>query len=281
MAKDNHLGTGEYDPEKYWGARAKSSEGSPLAAVCVFGALQSENESASKVQIRAIRKILKGLDLEGKTVLEFGCGVGRLIPLFKKVRSRWHGVDISDDMLSMARNVHGYAELTKIINHKIPYANLSMDFAYSVTVIHHNPYGDQEKIASELSRILKKGGYLLILEDLGEKGQFNMFPRSRESWIKLFEQNGLTLYKQSGLRYWIIRDLLLTLKGVLYKNFKRYSPASEEVIGKKEPVDQKKSMNGAFRKMTGWLDLILDPYIYPLVPESSQTAAVMLFYKAP
>jgi SAM-dependent methyltransferase len=279
MAEDKHLGTGEYDPEKYWSARVKASKGACYAAVCVFDALKEENESAHKVQISAILKTLKGIDLRGKDVLEFGCGAGRLIPLFKQSGSVWHGIDISNDMLSMAKDRYGDVDLKKVINGRIPYPDSSMDFVYSVTVIHHNPYGAQEEIASEMTRVLKDEGYLLILEDLGEKNQFNMYPRDRKSWIRLFEKHGLTIYRQSGVRYWLLRDSTLILKGMAYKLFKRLLPRKKKFDDKQESPDRQSSNPGYFRKLIGRLDLIIDPYVYPLVPRRFHSAAVMLFKK--
>jgi hypothetical protein len=112
MREDRQLGTGPYDPEKYWGARARVNKDSCLSAVCVFGATKEENESAHRVQKSAIQKALKNLDIKGKYVLEYGFGAGRWIPLFKEYGSVWHGVDISSveeaDLMSQKLKELGY-----------------------------------------------------------------------------------------------------------------------------------------------------------------------------
>ncbi len=273
MAEDEHLGTGEYDPEKYWNARAKTSRGECLKAVCVFKATTEENKSVHKVQKSVIRRTLRGIDLKGKDVLEFGCGAGRWISFFQQYGVIWHGVDISNEMLSMAKKTYRDVDLKKIVDNRIPYPDESMDFIYSVTVIHHNPYDIQEKILSEMVRVLRKDGYFLILEDTCEKGQFNMFPRSRAAWIQLIERHGMTLLKEYGVRYWILRDLTYGFVKKLLLTKKRYTSMQKEIS------DSESDVRMLFRRLIGRLDLIIDPYIYPLVPMRLASAVVMLFKK--
>ncbi len=83
MAIDKHLNTGEYNPEKYWSARARHSEANLFNAVCVFSATEVENRCADRVQQNLMRKTLKiirkTMDLRRKKVLEYGCGAGRWI----------------------------------------------------------------------------------------------------------------------------------------------------------------------------------------------------------
>lgn len=273
MGKDSHLGTGEYNPEKYWSERARHSHGSCLSAVCVFGATNDENESAHRVQKSAICKVLKDLDIKGKDVLEYGCGAGRWIPLFQQYGSTWHGVDISKDMLSMAKKAYKDVDLKKIIDNKIPYPDQSMDLVYSVTVLHHNPYSAQEKIMSEMIRVLRDGKYLLLLEDLGEKGQFNMFPRNRMSWIELVERYRMILCWQGGVRYWILRGLACAVR--------RHLLPIEKMGGNKNEMSNSNQpfISVFIRRLLGQLDLIIDPYIWQIVPKRFQSTAVMLFKK--
>jgi ubiquinone/menaquinone biosynthesis C-methylase UbiE len=273
MAEDTHLGTGEYDPEKYWSARARTIKGSCFSAVCVFGATEDENNSAHRVQHSVLHRALKNLDLKGKEVLEYGCGVGRWIPYFKRCGSIWHGIDISNDMLSMAKKVYKDVDLKKIIDNKIPYPDRSMDFVYSINVIHHNPYDAQDNIVSEMVRVLRKSGHLLLFEDLGEKGQFNMFPRDRKSWIKLVEKYGMTICWQGGVRYWILRDLV-------YKVIRQLSKMKRVVGNEQQLSYSNQALTLTFlRKVVGRLDLIIDQYIYPFLPRRFQSAVILLFKK--
>jgi len=55
MGIDNHLNTGEYEPEKYWNERAQHSGGDLRKAVCVFAATEDENRSADRIQRHSMK----------------------------------------------------------------------------------------------------------------------------------------------------------------------------------------------------------------------------------
>lgn len=103
---DWQLGTGSYDAERYWNARAIASSGKAYDAVCPFGAIEDENRSADKIQRLLMRQALDRIDLEGRRVLEYGCGTGRWIDLLREYGCVWTGVDLSSEMLATARKLH-------------------------------------------------------------------------------------------------------------------------------------------------------------------------------
>jgi SAM-dependent methyltransferase len=270
MTRDEHLGTGSYDPEKYWSARALHSEGDPLKGVCVFKATQDENRSADRVQRYLMRAALKHITLRGKDVLEYGCGVGRWVDFFQGYGLSWRGVDISDEMLAIATKRARGVELKKIQEGRIPYPEGSFDLVYSVTVVHHNPHEQQEKIVSEMARVLRNDGYLILYEDLGGRQHFNLFPRSVSAWTSLAQRHGFVPVWQRGVRYWLLRDLSFAL----WRRLRRAaSPGAS-------PVSTQNSLpngNSLWRKLVGYLDLVVDPYLFRLVPCKYQTSAVMVF----
>lgn len=83
-SKDKHLGTGEYNPQKYWEARAKFNQGNTHQAVCEFRLSDAENAAMEKIQAHVFASIVKSLNLQGAKVMEFGCGVGRWAPFILK-----------------------------------------------------------------------------------------------------------------------------------------------------------------------------------------------------
>jgi ubiquinone/menaquinone biosynthesis C-methylase UbiE len=274
VVKDSQFGTGEYDPEKYWSVRLEHSKDSMLRAIGVFAATEIENKSMDRVQRSAFRRAIKKIDLNKKSVLEFGCGIGRWITLFPWNSSKWHGVDISDKMLSVAKSIHPEIDFKKVIDNKIPYPDDVMDFAYSITVIHHNSYRDQENILSEMVRVLKNGGYLLLIEDLGEAGShnsFNYFPRKRESWISITEKCGMKLYWQSGVQYWI-------LKALLYRILHRLS-GLKTGFRRKTAASGKPFVPKVLISLLDWIDLIVDQYLCLILPKREHRVAVLLFRK--
>jgi ubiquinone/menaquinone biosynthesis C-methylase UbiE len=257
MSIDEHLGTGEYSPEKYWSERAKNYNGDYFKAVCAFVATKTENRSMDRVQRYFMKIALKKLNITGKNVIEFGCGIGRWIRLYQKKGYNWTGVDISDEMLSIAASRFQNVKLEKVRDgYLIPFPDNSFDLIYSITVLHHNDYEQQEKIISEMVRVLKNGGSMILLEDFGGKNSFNMFARCKNSWFDLVERYHMKNIWYQEIRYWILRDIVL-LRRILTKL----------------------SLWNIWRKSIGFIDLLFDSYLIRYFPCKNPRAAIMIFEK--
>jgi SAM-dependent methyltransferase len=263
MREDQHLGTGAYDPEKYWSARAEHSGGDCFNAVCVYGVPESENRHADRVQRALITAALRHIDLKDKNVLEYGCGIGRWLPFFHQYGCRWSGVDISQKMLELAAKRVPSIDFRKIEDLRIPHEDGQFDLVYTVTVLHHNYYEAQQRIVAEMARVCRPGGHVIFFEGLGNASQFNMFPRSKSEWIKLAEEHGMTCVWQRGARYRLLRDVAFKLQRLV-------RPAAA-------PAEQSETKPRACRKLVGRLELMFDHLLVPLLPDKYQTTALMLF----
>lgn len=256
MRPDEHLGTGPYDPERYWSARARVRDVDPLKAVCAFTATRLENRSMHRVQESALGRALDALPPGRRDVLDFGCGIGRWARLAAGRGRRWTGVDVSEAMLEIAAARHPGAAVAKVRDGwEIPFPDLAFDLALSVTVLHHNPYECQERIVGELARVLRPGGALILLENLGGPSSFNMFGRPPESWTALAAARGLHLVRWRGVRYWIVRDAIA------------------------ERIAKVPRLARAWRRLASAADLGLDPVLNLPGMARGAHAAVMTFVK--
>lgn len=97
-------------------------------------------------------------------ILDVGCGIGAtdhfLIGRFKKL----HGIDLSRGVIRKAAALNPKASYKSYSGGKLPYATGSMDVAFAICVMHHVPPPEQESFLSEMLRVLRKGGLLLIFE---------------------------------------------------------------------------------------------------------------------
>jgi SAM-dependent methyltransferase len=100
----------------------------------------------------------------GKDVLEIGIGQGTDLLQFGKAGARCHGVDITDNHITITRRnfqVHGIpVDIRKIDATTLPFPDASMDCVYSFGVVHHIP--EAEKVIAEAKRVLRPGGTLYL-----------------------------------------------------------------------------------------------------------------------
>jgi SAM-dependent methyltransferase len=108
---------------------------------------------------------------EDMTVLDFGCGVGRVARHL--VAGRVVGVDVSRRFLAeAARNVECY----HTDGLSVPLPDGSVDFAYSLMVLQHCARVDHPTILGEIARVLRPGGSAYVQFPNGEAGYYRDGP---------------------------------------------------------------------------------------------------------
>ena len=101
----------------------------------------------------------------GKKVLEVGCGAGTDLLQFARAGANVMGVDISSHSVTLTKKrleLYGLeADIRQADSENLPFPPNEFDLVYSWGVIHHTP--DTEKAISEIHRVLKPGGNILIM----------------------------------------------------------------------------------------------------------------------
>jgi ubiquinone/menaquinone biosynthesis C-methylase UbiE len=169
-----------------------------------------------------VRKILKR-NPGGNRILDIGTGSGLLaIEFFKALKSeaRITGIDISEDMLSIAHQNAVKAGLGNKIDFKVssaaamPFSDGSFDLVISNASLHH--WIDPQAVCSEIKRVTVKGGFCFIRDNMRLSPIFNplislisyikgMNEEQHNLWIKAI-QAGYTvpelkaLLKNTGLQ---------------------------------------------------------------------------------
>ena len=105
--------------------------------------------------------------LNGKTVLDVGCGVISVLNVFKEPGAVFYGVD---PLMDEYRKLY---ELDKSINwsrthgEELPFKDGNFDIVFCTNIIDHAD--EPQKIAGELSRVLKPDGHLVLTVDIFQK----------------------------------------------------------------------------------------------------------------
>ena len=112
-------------------------------------------------ELLADARSITNADLALERVLEYGCGVGRLlIPVGRRAKSVV-GVDVSPSMLAEARrncNEFGMHNVELTATHEFATIEGGFDLVYSIAVLQHVPRRMGEQIIAKLVGLLRPGG---------------------------------------------------------------------------------------------------------------------------
>ena len=149
---------------------------------------ESGRENVRREILTDMTNICQGKDPGQMTVLEIGCGSGRITRALSEVFGQVYAVDISGEMIRQAReslrdrpNAHVYqnngSDLA-VLNGAL--GDIQVDFAFSYIVFQHIP--SREVITGyvqEVHRLLRPGG----LFKFQVQGGAEMDPGSDDTWI--------------------------------------------------------------------------------------------------
>lgn len=99
-------------------------------------------------------------DVNGKKVLDVGCGTGRLIGDLLREGADVYGVDVSERMVEIAAKKYSRAHLQVADAYSLPFDDESFDVVVAAFLIVH--LKRPEDFFAEAYRILKEGGVLVV-----------------------------------------------------------------------------------------------------------------------
>lgn len=134
---------------------------------------------------------------------------------------------------------------------------------------------------SEIARVLRHGGYLILLESIVGSGS-HMFPRSSEAWQRLAQTYGFELVGKRGVGY----DFIFRLINLGLRKINRAFPVIAKGTGSTETKqeDFKRRARRIFRTVLFTIALLPS---YPLehvweavMPDTMATHCLMVFRKS-
>ena len=139
------------------------------------------------------RQVAKHVNLRKGSVLEVGVGTGFALPLYERHLSIT-GVDLSPEMLARARRrvqrreLQNVQELAEMDATNLSYEDDKFDTVVAVHVMSVVP--DPEKVFTELERVCKPGGQIIIV---------NHFLREKKGFIGFMERMIAPLSRYLGV----------------------------------------------------------------------------------
>ncbi|MEW6035141.1 MAG: class I SAM-dependent methyltransferase [Candidatus Micrarchaeota archaeon] len=147
----------------------------------------------------------------GSAILDVGTGTGAQAFAFAKKGYSVVGVDISEDMLRIAKRKNKYKSVKFLAADatKLPFGNSSFDVSCVSFVLHDMPLGIRERALKELVRVTKPAGTIVIAD--------YALPKNKVSSFLVY--NLVKLYEGRYYREFIKSDLeaLLGRSGIKLK----------------------------------------------------------------
>jgi ubiquinone/menaquinone biosynthesis C-methylase UbiE len=125
-------------------------------------------------------ELSRGLnDVNGRMVLEIGCGRGGFAARLAASGGRVTGADYSSSAVAVAASSFPDCGVTWVVEdiQKLSFGDATFDYAFSCETIEHVP--DPRRALSELSRVLKPDGTLILTAPnyLGTMGLYRAYMR--------------------------------------------------------------------------------------------------------
>lgn len=98
-----------------------------------------------------------------KSLLDIGCGTGRMVKFFNDNGFKSLGCDVYEDALNFARKINKKNSIIKAYATKLPFKNNSFDMITAISVIEHLTPKEVEKLLIEAKRVLKPNGSIFLV----------------------------------------------------------------------------------------------------------------------
>lgn len=215
--------------------------------------------------------------LAKRSVLDLGCGRGRWSKEYAARGAVVTGVDISQEAIRILTD-----ELPqhRFITQDVTASNFveeSFDVVNSVTVLQHMPHWKQRIALSLAARWLKRGGYLVLLENVLAFDVPHVFPHRTNEWIEMVEGTGLKRAYSWGSNF----EVLFRIEGSVSRRLRRNGASGGSAVPSTslpENPSLKHRIKAGARTMLALASFPVE-WVCQKLPLATPTHSVMVFSK--
>jgi len=147
----------------------------------------------------------------GGQVVDLGCGPGLLTRHLASLGLPVLGVDVSPEMLRIARRYNPAASFVEASLTRLPVADGSMGGVFCWYVMHHVPDDDLARSFAEVARVLRPGGQLLLGGHVGDSAYVKTEGYGGLPMQVLFARRSADAYVERAREAGLVVDATTTL----------------------------------------------------------------------
>lgn len=272
-----------YSPHDFWtdvAHRYGTSDKEGLAPVLHPDAPLWFNQLIDASQFRAV---VRAFDLamlrSGARILDVGCGTGRWLRRYEAMGFYPTGIDATFQMLSLAHQNRIHSSIVAGEAMRLPFADCTFDGVSDITVLQHIPYTSQLHALSEMLRVIRPGGRLILLELIRGRGA-HIFPRAPQDWIHQTVSCNSTLITWFGQEYMLIDRAFVNLtRSLSGRNWNRTIKRERRSDSNSANLLTARNAYWKLRHMVASLSVWTDPLAAIIFPGKVATHGVFVFRK--
>jgi ubiquinone/menaquinone biosynthesis C-methylase UbiE len=153
--------------------------------------------------MRALTDVLaEQVALDGRDVLDVGCGAGGMVRWFREQGARPVGVECGDAMRRRAVDAdpeHADAYVDAV-GQDLPFDDGSFDVVHFMASLHHVPVDDMPAALGEAARVVRPGGVVYVVEPAVEEPDDDvLYPVVDERGVRTAAQAAIDAAAEHGL----------------------------------------------------------------------------------
>src|SRR3989338_909449 len=128
--------------------------------------------------------------------LDVGCGPGNLVRYILSKGYEAEGIDLSEKMIEIAKEKVPKGKFTLMDMRRLDYSNGLFDGVTAIFSLIHIPSVEISAVLKEFNRVLKLGGFMLLIVQKGEADKIvnEPFDKNEEMFINFFTREKLTKF---------------------------------------------------------------------------------------